>query len=155
MLGLREPRLRGNRWMHFLVASLLSSGPACVLRAPDGSADPSTRDAGAVAQRQLDRACAPSPPSRAARDLPSDGASAALGAARAPLAVMTWNLEWFQDPSEGPADDATQYAAVRDILAISGMGLIALQEVASEDAFERLTHDLPRYAGLLSGYAWT
>jgi endonuclease/exonuclease/phosphatase family metal-dependent hydrolase len=68
---------------------------------------------------------------------------------------MTWNLEWFQDPNEGPTDDAGQYGAVRDILASSSKTLVALEEVASEDAFDHLMLDLRRYAGALSGYAWT
>jgi endonuclease/exonuclease/phosphatase family metal-dependent hydrolase len=71
------------------------------------------------------------------------------------LSVMTWNLEWFQDPTQGPTDDAAQYNAVEEILESSGMSLVALQEVASELAFERLLRALPRYAGALSGYAWT
>lgn len=86
-------------------------------------------------------------------DASSGSASATVDDAAAPFSVMTWNLEWFQDPDEGPADDAAQYVAVRDVLASSGMSLIALEEVASESAFERLLHDLPRYAGVLSGYA--
>lgn len=73
---------------------------------------------------------------------------------RSALSVMTWNLEWFEDPKQGPADDAAQYAAVRDILTTSGTTLVALEEVASEPAFARLLRDLPRYAGVLSGYDW-
>ncbi len=79
-------------------------------------------------------------------------AGSAGGAA---LQVMTWNLDWLGDPEQGPSDDALQQAAVRDVLARSQMQLIALQEVASEPAFDDLLRALPRYAGLLSGYAWT
>jgi len=68
---------------------------------------------------------------------------------------MTWNLEWFGDPSEGPSDDGLQYDGVRAVLAERGRELVALQEVASESAFDRLLRDLPGYAGALSGYAWT
>jgi endonuclease/exonuclease/phosphatase family metal-dependent hydrolase len=74
------------------------------------------------------------------------------GAAR--ISVLTWNLDWFQDPTEGPSDDALQYAAVRDILAASDADVIALEEIASEPAFDRLLGDLPAYAGVLSGYDW-
>ena len=73
---------------------------------------------------------------------------------RAQLTVLTWNLDWFQDPSEGPSDDDAQYAAVRDVLRQHAATLMALQEVASEAAFERLLQDLPSYAGALSGYEW-
>ena len=69
--------------------------------------------------------------------------------------LMTWNLEWFGDPSEGPADEGLQYDGVRAVLAERGRDLVALQEVASESAFDRLLRDLPGYAGALSGYAWT
>jgi endonuclease/exonuclease/phosphatase family metal-dependent hydrolase len=67
---------------------------------------------------------------------------------------MTWNLDWFQDPTEGPKDDAAQYAAARETLAASGASMIALEEIASEPAFDRLLADLPDYAGVLSGYDW-
>jgi endonuclease/exonuclease/phosphatase family metal-dependent hydrolase len=87
------------------------------------------------------------PPSRAVPPTPRDA-----GAAR--ITVLTWNLDWFQDPSEGPSDDARQYAAVRDILAASDADVIALEEIASEPAFDRLLGDLPAYAGVLSGYDW-
>lgn len=75
------------------------------------------------------------------------------GSAR--ISVLTWNLDWFQDPSEGPSDDAAQYAAVRDVLADSDADVIALEEIASEPAFDHLLADLPAYAGVLSGYDWT
>ena len=154
MIGWFEARVHDSRWAFFIVPWLLG-GPGCVRVEPERSIDSNARDSGTLAQER--RACAPpaAPGAASVTDLPRDDAAVALGAARTPLSVMTWNLQWFQDPGEGPADDAAQYGAVRDILATSGMGLIALQEVASEGAFERLEHDLPRYAGVLSGFAWT
>jgi endonuclease/exonuclease/phosphatase family metal-dependent hydrolase len=133
------------------------SGSACVVKEPAGEAESSaTINAGADPSRS-GPGCAAQPPARGAARVapPLDDASIAFEPGRAALWVMTWNLEWFQDPDEGPTDDAAQYAAVRNILASSSKTLVALEEVASEDAFDHLMHDLPRYAGALSGYAWT
>lgn len=91
------------------------------------------------------------PPPRSTSQLSADTTPSA-GAA---LTLMTWNLEWFGDTSEGPTDETTQYDAVRNVLAERGTDIVALQEVASEDAFDRLLGDLPGYASALSGYAWT
>jgi endonuclease/exonuclease/phosphatase family metal-dependent hydrolase len=70
----------------------------------------------------------------------------------AELRVMTWNLEWFQDPRHGPADDARQYQSVKQILQESGMSLIGVVEIASQPDFERLLGELKGYSGLLSTY---
>jgi endonuclease/exonuclease/phosphatase family metal-dependent hydrolase len=95
-----------------------------------------------------------SPPKHAATSHPSQ-TKAARDAGASRVAILTWNLNWFQDPTEGPSDDAKQYAAARDILADANADLIALEEIASEPAFDRLLADLPEYAGVLSGYDWT
>jgi endonuclease/exonuclease/phosphatase family metal-dependent hydrolase len=71
------------------------------------------------------------------------------------LALMTWNVEWFQDPAEGPSDDALQFARVLEVLRRTDADLIALQEVASAAAFEQLVAALPGHSGVLSDYAWT
>jgi endonuclease/exonuclease/phosphatase family metal-dependent hydrolase len=68
---------------------------------------------------------------------------------------MTWNVEWFQDPSEGPTDDALQFARVLEVLRRTDSDLIALQEVCSPEAFARLDEALPRHAGVLAEYRWT
>jgi endonuclease/exonuclease/phosphatase family metal-dependent hydrolase len=93
---------------------------------------------------------APARPSAAAHPKPAPARDA--GSTR--TTVLTWNLDWFQDATEGPKDDATQYAAARDVLADSNADVIALEEIASEPAFDRLLGDLPEYAGVLSGYDW-
>ena len=90
----------------------------------------------------------------------ADGARAGVDAsafatARSPVVLLTWNLDWFGDPVEGPRDDTAQHAAVREILLDAGADVIALQEIASGAAFERLLSELPGHAGVLSGYDWT
>jgi len=105
-------------------------------------------DAGRAAQPGCVAARATPPRVDASRVLATDPPSAAT-------TVLTWNLDWFGDPSEGPVDDATQYSTARDVLAERAATLVALEEVASAAAFERLLDDLPAYAGVLSGYSWT
>lgn len=120
----------------------LAFGGACAWRETDAEADAARTaaessdtcgrvDAGNGTERELD------------------------SAARHPLTVMTWNLEWFQDPGKGPQSDTRQYAVARAVLASSGAALIALEEIASEAAFDRLLTDLKGYNGVLSGYDWT
>ncbi len=114
-------------------------------------------DASLAAQKS-ENADASSPSCAFTTDTPlatRDAGTPIANGSAAAISVLTWNLDWFQDPSEGPSDDRAQYRAVRETLADSHATLIALEEVASEPAFERLLHDLPDYAGVLSGYAWT
>jgi endonuclease/exonuclease/phosphatase family metal-dependent hydrolase len=132
------------------VAILLALQACAWTAAPEGSVD--DRDA------QV-REC---PRPDASRSQHADDASLPTGASGEapqptqlePLIVMTWNLHWFLHPSEGPTDDAEQYRAVHAVIAGSGSSLVALQEVASETAFDRLLADSPDYAGLLSGHDW-
>jgi endonuclease/exonuclease/phosphatase family metal-dependent hydrolase len=83
-----------------------------------------------------------------------DGAPSApyVEASRPEILAVTWNLNWFQDRERGPADDARQFAEVRDILERTHADLIALQEVASEAGFERLRDQLHGYDGVLARY---
>jgi hypothetical protein len=79
-------------------------------------------------------------------------AEAASRASAENLGVMTWNLNWFQDPSHGPRDETGQYEGVRAVLRRFPMALVGLVEVVSEAAFYRLVGDLPGYSGVLSTY---
>ena len=125
-------------------------------KVPDPESEPSSKaalDAGCGPEWAKSRSACAAPP------LPAPVAEVVSERDRveAPQTVtlMTWNLEWFGDPSEGPVDDALQYDAVLDVLASEGAGVVALQEVANEASFERLLAHLPGYAGILSGYDWT
>jgi len=70
------------------------------------------------------------------------------------LTIATWNLAWFGDPERGPSDDALQLERVVTILGQLDADLIALQEVASPDAFAEVRTRLPGYGGVLSDHAW-
>jgi endonuclease/exonuclease/phosphatase family metal-dependent hydrolase len=144
-----------------LIGLLLSCAAACVQTTPEEPARLARGAAPAAVHAMDAEAEAESTRASAARaGLDAGGGEPGLATTTATRAstrigVMTWNLEWFQDPNEGPIDDAAQYAGVRAILAGSDAGVIALQEVASEAAFERLLADLPARSGILSGYAAT
>jgi endonuclease/exonuclease/phosphatase family metal-dependent hydrolase len=104
--------------------------------------------------------CQPAPGPDAAEPLPpgmnvpAPTASAPVPDAK-PLSLMTWNVEWFQDPGEGPSDDPLQFERVLDVLRRTDADLIAVQEIAAPLAFERIAAALPRHGGVLSEYRWT
>lgn len=107
--------------------------------------------------------CQASPGQGAAEPLPPGISAVAVGpagpGAPAPgagsLSLMTWNVEWFQDPGEGPSDDPLQFERVLDVLRRTDADLIAVQEISAPAAFERIAAALPRHAGVLSEYRWT
>lgn len=72
----------------------------------------------------------------------------ALGSATT-LDIGAWNLEWFGDPGNGPANESTQQQNVRNLIAGVDCDLWGLEEVVSESAFNTLVSGLPGYAGLL------
>jgi endonuclease/exonuclease/phosphatase family metal-dependent hydrolase len=87
------------------------------------------------------------------RDAPLPGDGAALAAA-GELALLTWNIEWFQDPARGPADDARQLQAVRDVLAQARADLAGLQEISVPERLAMLLEHMPEYALSVSSYEW-
>lgn len=87
---------------------------------------------------------------RESQDRPASPSQADAGGGE--FSALTWNLDWFQDRERGPADDARQFVAVREILERTHADLIALQEVASETSFEHLRDQLHGYDGLLARY---
>jgi len=71
----------------------------------------------------------------------------------ASLDVGTWNLNWFGDPGNGPADEALQLRRVRDVLKGVDLDVWGLQEVVGQAHFAALLDSLPGYAGLLANDA--
>jgi endonuclease/exonuclease/phosphatase family metal-dependent hydrolase len=65
------------------------------------------------------------------------------------LDVVSWNVEWFGSPDEGPTDEKAQQGHVRDVLKQLNVDLVGLVEVVDADAFSRLLATLPAYDGLL------
>jgi endonuclease/exonuclease/phosphatase family metal-dependent hydrolase len=109
----------------------------------------------------------PSVPDDRSGSVPADRSNASFGAGgtgdalagtavgadrRAPLRVLTWNLEWFMEPEHGPADEDRQLNGARDALQAIGADLLALQEVSSPQALAALLATMPGYQGVLSSY---
>jgi endonuclease/exonuclease/phosphatase family metal-dependent hydrolase len=73
----------------------------------------------------------------------------------AELSLLTWNIEWFQDPTRGPDDDARQREVTREVLARGRYDLMGLQEIAVPSALRELVAGaLPTHRVLLSEYPW-
>lgn len=69
------------------------------------------------------------------------------------LDVVSWNLEWFGDPSNGPADNNLQEENAKKILRHINADLYALVEVVDSSRLRRLTDSLgPQYAYLVSPF---
>lgn len=63
--------------------------------------------------------------------------------------VGSWNVQWFGDPLNGPADEPKQQANVAQVLSQLDLDLVGLVEVVSEEAFATLMARLPNHRGLL------
>lgn len=68
----------------------------------------------------------------------------------ATLDLGTWNLEWFGDPGNGPADEGLQVTNIGRVLAASEVDIWAVQEVVGEAHFQSLVAGLPGFSGLLA-----
>lgn len=79
----------------------------------------------------------------AAVQIPARGAAATFD-------VATWNLDWFGDTGNGPADEALQLRNIRDVLAGAALDLWAVQEVVDQGAFDALVAAVPGHAGLVA-----
>jgi len=79
------------------------------------------------------------PPSR----VPARGDAATLD-------IASWNLEWFGDPTNGPADAALQLQNVTDVIAGTDFDLWGVVEVVDAARWASLESQLPGYAGLLA-----
>ena len=47
------------------------------------------------------------------------------------LDIVTWNVEWFGDPSNGPDDDNLQMQNAKTLIETMGADLYALQEISN------------------------
>lgn len=64
--------------------------------------------------------------------------------------IATWNLKWFGDPEQEPADDTLQLRNVIRVLDSLDADIVGLQEVVNTTYFQAILDSLPRYGGLLS-----
>ncbi|MEP1152018.1 MAG: choice-of-anchor D domain-containing protein [Balneola sp.] len=69
--------------------------------------------------------------------------------------VVTWNIEWFGDTSNGPDNDDLQLQNVVEIIKTIDADIYALQEIASPVRFEQLVESLDDYGGFLADFSQT
>ncbi|ATB50711.1 lamin tail domain-containing protein [Corallococcus macrosporus] len=67
-----------------------------------------------------------------------------------PLSVGNWNIEWFGDPLNGPANDDLQVTNAQAVLADAGVDFWGLAEIVSTARFNELKARLPGYDGFLA-----
>jgi hypothetical protein len=75
--------------------------------------------------------------------LPARGADATLD-------IASWNLEWFGDPTNGPADETLQMQNARAVIASSDMDIWGMAEIVSFARWNQLKSELPGYSGFLA-----
>ncbi len=84
--------------------------------------------------------------------LPSPNASATQEA-REPndtFDVGSWNVEWFGDPSNGPANDDVQLANATAMIAGADVDVWGLAEIVDERSWSRLVTGVRGYTGVLA-----
>lgn len=69
--------------------------------------------------------------------------------------LLTWNIEWFGDASNGPSNETLQFTNVKN--AILGMqpDIMTVAEIADVSVFAQLVAQLPNYDYVLSSYSLT
>lgn len=70
----------------------------------------------------------------------------------ATLDLTTWNVEWFGDPSEMPANDSLQRANVRRVLDSVEADIIALQEVVNVEMLREVVAEMGGFDMVVSSY---
>ncbi|MCW9708362.1 endonuclease/exonuclease/phosphatase family protein [Fodinibius salsisoli] len=68
------------------------------------------------------------------------------------LETVTWNLEWYGAPKQGPEDDFQQAKNVLQVVDSLNADLYALQEISSQQAIDELTQFMPGYRGFVAEY---
>ncbi|OYU96138.1 MAG: hypothetical protein CFE21_06925 [Bacteroidetes bacterium B1(2017)] len=72
------------------------------------------------------------------------------------LDVANWNVEWFGDISNGPTDEATQFANVKAMLEKTDMDVFALEEISNANAYNSLSSALAaKYDTYISAFSQT
>jgi len=99
----------------------------------------------AACSGDVERLAAPDavPPSPSLAVIPSRGSATALD-------VATWNVEWFGDVNNGPADNALQASNVRDVLLGADQDIWGLQEIVDTTRFRQVLDGLPGYAAVVA-----
>lgn len=71
------------------------------------------------------------------------------------LDVVTWNIEWFGDPSNGPEDDNLQMQNVKTLIETIDADLYGLQEISNTILFESLVSSLEGFSGIMATFDQT
>ena len=71
------------------------------------------------------------------------------------LDVVTWNVEWFGDASNGPDDDNLQMKNAKTLIETIDADIYALQEISNAILFESLVENLEGYSGTLATFDQT
>lgn len=66
------------------------------------------------------------------------------------LDFATWNIEWFGDTSNGPANETLQLENVRDVILGSAIDIWGFQEVGDSSHWNSLESQLTGYTGFLA-----
>lgn len=69
--------------------------------------------------------------------------------------VVSWNVEWLGNTSNGPSNEALQYTNVKSAIANTDMDVWGLAEVCDASLFSSLLQDLSVYDGTLSTFSQT
>jgi exonuclease III len=69
--------------------------------------------------------------------------------------VVSWNVEWLGNTSNGPSNEALQYTNVKTAIANTDMDVWGLSEVCDASLFSSLLQDLSVYDGTLSSFSQT
>jgi endonuclease/exonuclease/phosphatase family metal-dependent hydrolase len=85
----------------------------------------------------------PTTPPPATLTIPRQGTTTTLD-------VATWNLEWFGDTGNGPANEPLQQSNVQQVIAGADIDIWGVQEVVDRSAWTALLAKLPGYAGVLA-----
>ncbi len=71
------------------------------------------------------------------------------------LDIVTWNVEWFGDASNGPVDDNLQMQNAKTLIETIDADLYALQEISNANLFESLVTNLEGYSGTIANFDQT
>lgn len=82
-----------------------------------------------------------------ASSAPAASAATGFGAS---LDVASWNIEWFGDPSNGPANESVQLANATAMLQQVDADVWGIAEVVDDTQWSRLVASMPGYEGMLA-----
>ena len=64
--------------------------------------------------------------------------------------IVTWNIEWFGSPNNGPSDEALQLQNAATLMRRIDADVYALQEITSENALKALADNLVGYRAFIA-----